>query len=150
MSTRRSGRKKVMLETKVKKSISKDKEHKEDNIKIPKERITMEYEKALPKHNWERTYKLIQEQRSTITAPVDEIGCSELANKENPTPVWRYQVLIGHMLSSQTKDEVTHKAMLKLQEFGLTPEKISEIDEDKLIELIKGVRFYNRKAKYVY
>ena len=47
------------------------------------------------------------------------------------------------MLSSQTKDEVTAKAMAKLQKYGLTVEKVMKAKQEKIKELIHPVGFAN-------
>lgn len=46
------------------------------------------------------------------------------------------------MLSSQTKDHVTHGAMAKLLDYGLTVDKILAISDKKLGELIYPVGFW--------
>lgn len=46
------------------------------------------------------------------------------------------------MLSSQTKDQVTAKAMTKLKEHGLTIDNIMLITESKLADMISPVGFY--------
>lgn len=46
------------------------------------------------------------------------------------------------MLSSQTKDQVTHAAMLKLRDHGLTVENILVTDDKTLGELIYPVSFW--------
>lgn len=46
------------------------------------------------------------------------------------------------MLSSQTKDEVTHAAVGRLREFGLTPEAVSSAEETELQRLIYPASFY--------
>ena len=60
--------------------------------------------------------------------------------------VKRFQVLVSLMLSSQTKDEVTAKAMSQLQEHGLNIESIIKMSDDKLAGLIFPVGFYRVKA----
>lgn len=45
---------------------------------------------------------------------------------------------------------MTARAMDNLRAHGLTPEKIKEISKEDLIELIKPVRFYSRKAQCVF
>ena len=66
--------------------------------------------------NFEKEYKvgvkrgaereLIQEMRSKHDAPVDTQGAECCADPTADPKVFRYQALIGLMLSSQTKDEV--------------------------------------------
>ena len=46
------------------------------------------------------------------------------------------------MLSSQTKDEVTGKAMKQLKESGLTVNKINSLSEEKVAQLIYPVGFW--------
>jgi endonuclease III len=46
------------------------------------------------------------------------------------------------MLSSQTKDEVTAKAMIQLQQLPLEIDKILEAKEEDLAQLIYPVSFY--------
>lgn len=54
----------------------------------------------------------------------------------------RYQTLIALMLSSQTKDQVTHAAMQRLKEHGLTIDQILETSNDDLGKLIYPVGFW--------
>jgi endonuclease III len=46
------------------------------------------------------------------------------------------------MLSSQTKDQITHAAVKKLREHGLTPENIVKTDLQTLETLIYPASFY--------
>lgn len=46
------------------------------------------------------------------------------------------------MLSSQTKDQVTHAAMQRLRDHGLTVENILATDDDTLGKLIYPVGFW--------
>lgn len=46
------------------------------------------------------------------------------------------------MLSSQTKDQVTYNAMLKLQKHGCTVDNILATSDEKLGELIYPVGFW--------
>lgn len=99
-----------------------------------------------PAH-WRKVLNLIEEQRKTVLAPVDTVGCEALTDRENyPPDVARYHCLTSLMLSSQTKDEVTAEAMTNLKAHGLTIENIMNTEESKINELIKRVGFHNRKA----
>jgi endonuclease III len=53
------------------------------------------------------------------------------------------------MLSSQTKDEITAKAMSNLHSVPLDIEHMLAIEEEKLAQLIYPVSFYKRKAQYI-
>lgn len=62
----------------------------------------------------------------------------------------RFQVLVGLLLSSQTKDPITAGAVRRLQStVGLTPASIRAQEESVLAELIKPVGFYRMKAGYL-
>ncbi|KAG8089641.1 hypothetical protein GUJ93_ZPchr0011g27392 [Zizania palustris] len=82
-------------------------------------------------------------------APVDTMGC-EKAGSCLPPKEKRFAVLISTMMSSQTKDEVTHAAVERLSEKGLLdPDAIVRTDEATLANLIKPVGFYQRKANFI-
>ena len=53
------------------------------------------------------------------------------------------------MLSSQTKDEVTAKAMSQLQKIPLTIDNILNSPDDQLEKMIYPVSFYKRKVVYI-
>ena len=132
----------------------------------PKKRVVIEYEEVGegtegenqikketgvkketgPPENWEIVYNKIDEERTKTPAPMDELEW--FFDKTLDAKIRRYQILISLMLSSQTRDQANAKAMGNLRKHGLTPESISEITEEKLIELIRPVMYYNRKAKY--
>jgi len=54
------------------------------------------------------------------------------------------------MLSSQTKDEVTGKAMQQLKELGLTVSKINSLSEEEVAKLIYPVGFWKVIVKHYY
>lgn len=61
----------------------------------------------------------------------------------SPFPqVMRYQVLLSLMLSSQTKDQVTSAAMLRLRQRGLTVDSILQMDDATLGQIIYPVGFW--------
>lgn len=62
----------------------------------------------------------------------------------------RFAVLLGSLLSSQTKDQVNNAAIHRLHQNSLlTPEAIDKADESTIKELIYPVGFYARKATYM-
>lgn len=61
----------------------------------------------------------------------------------------RYQTLVALMLSSQTKDQVTHAAMQRLKEHGLTIDNILDTSDEDLGKLIYPVGFWKSKVKYI-
>ena len=95
--------------------------------------------------------------RKKQIAPVDIMGAESLATCESPEAsmlrmilkhykIFRYQTLIGLMLSSQTKDPVTADAMNNLKAHGLTVDNILDTDNVTLDKLICKVGFHNRKT----
>ncbi|XP_025202334.1 endonuclease III-like protein 1 [Melanaphis sacchari] len=99
--------------------------------------------------NWEKTLDNIRKMRKDIIAPVDNMGCDQAADLNESPEVIRYHVLISLMLSSQTKDEVNFAAMQRLKQYGLTVDKILEISDKTLGELIYPVGFWKRKVEYI-
>ena len=96
--------------------------------------------------------KAIIEFRKSSIAPVDTMGASEVGDKSDEK-IYRFQTLIGLMLSSQTKDEITSDAVKNLQkglEGGLTPSSLSKANVETVDELIKKVGFHNcDKMKHI-
>lgn len=104
--------------------------------------------------NWEPPYwrqhlDNIRQMRSSKDAPVDSMGAFSCADIDASPETKRYQILLALMLSSQTKDSVTYAAMMNLRKYGCTVDKIVELSEEKLAELIYPVGFYKRKASYI-
>ncbi|XP_072791569.1 endonuclease III-like protein 1 isoform X1 [Taeniopygia guttata] len=63
--------------------------------------------------------------------------------------VMRYQVLLALMLSSQTKDQVTSAAMLRLRRRGLSVDSVLQMDDETLGQIIYPVGFWRNKVKYI-
>eukprot|EP00299_Pterocystis_sp_00344_P011628 c5458_g1_i1.p1 GENE.c5458_g1_i1~~c5458_g1_i1.p1 ORF type:complete len:242 (-),score=50.37 c5458_g1_i1:17-706(-) len=96
---------------------------------------------------WRETLDIIRELRKERDAPVDSLGAESVGDATAPPEVFRFQVLTGVFLSSQTKDPVTAQAVKNLIEFGLTVDNIIATDEQKIDELISKVGFHAKKAK---
>ena len=73
----------------------------------------------LPPDNWEYTYSLVEELRKDKTAPVDNVGAEVLPERHRGDVIFRFQVLICLMLSSQTKDAVVGETIQKLQKVSI-------------------------------
>ncbi|XP_035721415.1 endonuclease III-like protein 1 [Vespa mandarinia] len=99
--------------------------------------------------NWKRMLENIQEMRKYKTAPVDEMGCHKCPDPNATDSIFRYQCLLALMLSSQTKDQITHAAMKRLISYGCIPSTIIATPNDVLVKLIQPVGFANRKAEYI-
>lgn len=109
-------------------------------------------EKVEPPANWQEVYSITQEMRKKVLAPVDTMGCEDLADVTRSPRDQRLQTLIALMLSSQTKDPVTAAAIKNLQDnlpSGLCLEALLEVEPSRLNELIMKVGFHNNKTKYI-
>ena len=102
-----------------------------------------------PPKDWLSIYTLVEELRSDKSAPVDSDGAEALPDRSRGDIVYRFQVLIALMLSSQTKDAVVGETMRKLQNHGLDVENIRKTSPEKLNELIYSVGFRNNKTKFI-
>lgn len=130
--------------------------------KVKKEKVKIKYETdfsyeyggEFKKEKWEPPtwrdqLKNIHEMRKNRDAPVDSMGCDVISDVTAKPEVYRYQVLLSLMLSSQTKDQITSAAMSRLREHGCTIDNILKTDDKKLGELIYPVGFWKRKVEYI-
>lgn len=98
---------------------------------------------------WQEVLETIRKMRASGNAPVDTMGC-EKAGSFLPPKERRFAVLVSALLSSQTKDEVTHRAVQRLQKQGiLSVEGMARSTETSLSNIIYPVGFYSRKASYL-
>lgn len=103
-----------------------------------------------PPRDFESINSLVEELRADRSAPVDDNGSEALPQRDLGEKVFRFQVLIALMLSSQTKDAVVGDAIRALQKHGLTVENIvNNTPSEKLNQLIGKVGFHNNKTKYI-
>ena len=68
---------------------------------------------------------------------------------ENSIRTSPFRILVSVLLSSRTKDPVTRRASENLFAVADTPEKVMELDESRIADLIFPVGFYKQKAKHV-
>jgi endonuclease-3 len=88
--------------------------------------------------------------RKLTTAAVDTMGCHTFMDTEISPQTARFHVFVACLLSSQTRDEITHAALGRLIALnGLTPEAICEMKEKDLADILNPVGFRNRKAGYL-
>ncbi|GAA6003189.1 hypothetical protein JCM10207_001793 [Rhodosporidiobolus poonsookiae] len=108
---------------------------------------------------WEKTYEVIRMQRERIVAPVDTMGCEQggrNAKKEEDgggvpesQADRRLSTLVSLMLSSQTKDPVTHQATMNLRLHlpgGLTLRSLERATAEEIDACICKVGFHTTKA----
>ncbi|PVU97618.1 hypothetical protein BB561_000456 [Smittium simulii] len=94
--------------------------------------------------------KLLRQYREMHSAPVDTLGCDAPGESLKTAKQARFRILVSLLLSSQTKDALTHEATNALEkEFGLGPLNIANASTDKIKVAIKGVGFANKKAIYL-
>lgn len=95
-----------------------------------------------------KDYKEIKAYRKkNRNAPVDVFGAEKM-NYSNDENIRNYQIVIGIILATQTRDEVTHKVFNKLLP-KLTPDNINNIPEPELLKIIYSVNYNKRKAKQI-
>ena len=103
-----------------------------------------------PPSDWRETLAIIKRMRAVGGAPVDTMGCEKISEDvAEDARGRRFVVLVSAMLSSQTKDPITHAATARLVAHGCTPENIAATSEEVLDELITPVGFHARKAQYL-
>lgn len=102
-------------------------------------------------NNWREQFERIKEMRVNLDAPVDTMGCETLnsCDQNQPENVKRFHILVSLMLSSQTKDEVTAKAMEGLYKLPLNIDTILATEEEVIEKAIYPASFYKRKAQYI-
>lgn len=98
---------------------------------------------------WKQQLDNIYEMRKKWDAPVDSMGCDVISDEKATPEVYRYQVLLSLMLSSQTKDHITSAAMAKLRQHGCSINNILATSDKVLGELIYPVGFWKRKVEYI-
>jgi endonuclease-3 len=82
-----------------------------------------------PPPRWKEVYERIQQMRSMRQAPVDTLGCEALSEKDTlPPPASRFHSLVSLLLSAQTRDKITAKAITNLKKLcgrdDFTPQDI--------------------------
>jgi len=137
----------TLIKKKSKKITYKTKDNKPQSRSQKLQEV--KYGSKPPDENWESIYALVQELRADKTAPVDYDGGEVLSETNRGEVVYRFQVLIALMLSSQTKDSVVGEAMKALQKHGLEAKNILNTSDEKLNSLIQKVGFHNNKTKYI-
>ncbi|KAF5293489.1 hypothetical protein FQA39_LY02974 [Lamprigera yunnana] len=141
--------------------LSKFKQNIKEKLSSKRPRVDVQYEepsckkstsklveKSKPDH-WEEVLKNLREMRKNCDAPVDTMGCDQCPDEAATPEDKRFQTLLSLMLSSQTKDQVTHAAMLRLRDHGCSLPNILITSDEKLGELIYPVSFWKTKVKNI-
>ncbi|XP_046556598.1 endonuclease III-like protein 1 [Haliotis rubra] len=143
-----SKRKHVKIEYESYKNTGVKQEAVKDETKSYNREVQVKREKWEPP-KWRNQLSNIYQMRSKRNAPVDTMGCDVISDTRAAPEVFRYQVLLSLMLSSQTKDQVTSAAMAKLRQHGCNIDNILGTSDDKLGQLIYPVGFWRRKVEYI-
>jgi len=101
---------------------------------------------------WRETYEAIAEMRRQVLAPVDGMGCANAGDNEQDPKSKRLSILISLMLSSQTKDEVTHEAVSKIRAAAggeITLGNMLAMSTETLQGAINKVGFWSKKTTYI-
>ncbi|XP_070133485.1 endonuclease III-like protein 1 isoform X2 [Drosophila bipectinata] len=102
-----------------------------------------------PNPLWNQHLVNIRTMRNSMTAPVDTMGCHKCADTNADAKTQRFQNLVALMLSSQTKDQTTFEAMIRLKDRNLCPQTLKDMPVEDLEGLLYPVSFYKNKAKYL-
>lgn len=95
-------------------------------------------------------YQQIKTQRDCIVAPVDKYGCS--STQEYNVEKRNFTILVSLLLSSQTRDEVTHAAVQTLEQKiagGVCAESVSKQSVASINACICKVGFHKKKSVYL-
>ncbi|KAL8276394.1 hypothetical protein RQP46_011192 [Phenoliferia psychrophenolica] len=120
-------------------------------------KLALEKPHPAPKR-WQEAYEIIRKQREGIVAPVDTMGCEQGGHDRTSAPPpptstadHNLSILISLMLSSQTKDPVTHAAVQALRASlpggVLSLATLKTATADEIDAAICKVGFHNTKAK---
>ncbi|XP_013782865.1 endonuclease III-like protein 1 [Limulus polyphemus] len=130
-------------------NTSKDVGEKEKKIMLKSDPKSKETITSWEPLFWKDVLKNIKEMRKVKNAPVDTMGAEKCTDLDSPPEVSHFHTLVSLMLSSQTKDEVTHAAMKKLWAHGLTIDNVLKTSDDELGRLIYPVGFWRKKVEYL-
>jgi endonuclease-3 len=111
-------------------------------------------EQSVVKVDWKTQWDEIVKMRHDLPAPIDSMGAEALAERNRPDDkTFRFQTLIGTMLSPQTKDAQTSQAFDNLVALvapePLTPSSLSKYSVTDIEKCINMVSFYTRKAECI-
>ncbi|KYM95538.1 PREDICTED: endonuclease III-like protein 1 [Cyphomyrmex costatus] len=149
MNVKESPGKSEDVSTNIKDIKTEKYEIKNENVEQLADPKYVKNEKQWMPSNWEIILENIKEMRKSETAPVDTMGCHKCTDPDASPIVSRYQSLVALMLSSQTKDQVTHAAMQRLNTYGCKPDIIAAIPDDILGKLIYPVGFWKKKVEFI-
>ena len=95
----------------------------------------------------ERYFDVVFDEFSTALATLGKkLPAVSLVAVEKQDP---FSVLISTLISLRTKDDVTLNASQRLLSKAPTPQRMLELDEDSVAELIYPAGFYKRKASQI-
>ena len=105
-------------------------------------------------HQWWKQVQAIERQRSARNAPVDFLGCHLLGERADGAAAFRFQTLLGLMLSPRTSDAAVAQAMTRLRTLAcacdddgrMSAQAVANLDEELIERAITGVTYRTQKA----
>jgi len=79
-----------------------------------------------------------------ITARLPKAAMFELRDRGYGSP---FEQLVAALISARTRDETTIPICMRLFAIARTPEQLAALDEQKLVELLRGATFAEVKAR---
>jgi endonuclease III len=98
----------------------------------------------------QENFSLIEKMRSTMNLPIDKIFSDLEKFKKISHSNFKFQVLLYLILSRRSKHIAIYNSLKNLHKFGLTSHDMSNLTESQLIDLIKSVGFFKKKAKLMH
>lgn len=93
-------------------------------------------------------YYKIKQTRHTVVAPVDLYGCGSV--KETSQDLRKAEIMLLLLLSSQTKDPVTHNAVSNLKKkYALVWDNLVKTEISEINECINKVGYHNKKSRFI-
>ncbi|KAF2075011.1 hypothetical protein CYY_003663 [Polysphondylium violaceum] len=153
LSSTKNTKKRKVIEIEYEEDSNKKKEKEEESESESESESDLEVDdknkESLARIHWKQVWDKIGVMRAEQEAPVDWAGASSFDDHSIDAPTRRFHILVGCLLSSQTKDQITHAAMVRLKKHGLTVENVIKTPNETLSKLIHPVGFYQRKAVYL-
>lgn len=99
--------------------------------------------------DFDYVYEKIKEMRKNKNAPVDTSGCDTCADPTASKEERDFQILVALLLSVQNRDESTALAVEKFIKHGLTLEKVYQMTEEEIRQIVSNVNFNRKKARHI-
>ncbi|EGR33245.1 hypothetical protein IMG5_058000 [Ichthyophthirius multifiliis] len=109
----------------------------------------LEKKKKYPQFQVELYEKIKAFRQKNNQTPVDLLGAQQQGDISLPQNDFQFQLLISILLSVQTKDEITDQVMKKVEKNKITIQKINQMSESQILQIIQEVNFNQKKATFI-